>query len=126
MKPFIAALIAIALATGCHYGPKIENLNFASSPRGASVQVTRVNGAVSGELLAINDDGLVVLEGRRMVTVPFPEIRDARFAEIGSAYSFGGGTQPDPEKLAMLRRISHFPQGITPEIKARLLTMYQQ
>lgn len=126
MKPFIAALVTISLAAGCHYGPKIENLNLASSPRGANVQVTRVNGAVSGELLAVNDDGFVVLEGRRMVTVPFSEIRDARFAEIGSAYRFGGGVRPNPEGMAMLRRISHFPQGITPEIQARLLTMYQQ
>ena len=126
MKPFIAALIAISLATGCHYGPKIENLNLASSPRGASVQVTRVTGGVSGELLAVNDDGLVVLDGRRMVTIPFSEIRDARFTEIGPAYRIGGGQRPDPERIARLRRVSHFPQGITPEIHARLLTIYQQ
>ncbi|MDP9201904.1 MAG: hypothetical protein M3P26_08235 [Gemmatimonadota bacterium] len=126
MKPFIAALITLSLAAGCRYGPKIENLNLASSPRGAAVQVTRTTGGVSGELLAVNEDGLVVLEGRRMVTVPFSEIRDARFAEVGSAYRIGGGKRPDSEAMARLRRVSHFPQGITPEIKASLLTIYQQ
>ncbi len=126
MKPFIAALITISLAAGCRFGPKMENLNIARSPRGAVVQVTRATGAVSGELLAVNDDGLVVLEGRRMVTIPFSEIRDARFTEMGSGYRVGGGKRPNPEAIAKLRRVSHFPQGITPEIQARLLTIYQQ
>lgn len=126
MKPFIAVVIAISLAAGCRYGPRIENLNLASSPRGAVVQVTRVTGGLSGELLAVEDDGLVVLEGRRMVTVPFSEIREANFTQIGSAYRISGGRRPNPEGIARLRRVSHFPQGITPEIKARLVTIYQQ
>ncbi len=81
MKAFIAALIAISLATGCHYGPKIENLNLASSPRGASVQVTKVNGEVRGELLAVNDDGLIVL-GRDWLSV---QLRGRNAARSGEA-----------------------------------------
>lgn len=126
MKPFIAALITILLAEGCRFGPRMENLSLASSPRGAVVQVTRATGGVRGELLAVNDDGLVVLDGRRMVTIPFSEIRDARFAELGSGYRIGGGKRPNSDAIAKLRRVSHFPQGITPEIQTRLLTIYEQ
>lgn len=126
MKPIIAALIVASLAAGCRYGPKMENLNLARSPRGAVVEVTGANGVVNGELLAVDDDGLVVLDGRRMLTFPFVEVWKARFAELGSSYRVSGGTRPNSGQLARLRRVSHFPQGITPEIKAKLLTIYEQ
>lgn len=126
MKHFIAALIAISLAAGCRFGPNKADLHVATSPRGADVQITTGSGGVNGELLAVNDDGLVVLDGRRMVTVPFTEIRDARFAELGAKYRIGKGRRPHPLTIARLRRVSHFPQGITPEIQAKLLTMYEQ
>lgn len=125
MKPFIAALIAVQLATGCHYGPRMENLNLARSPRGAVVQLTSAGRTWSGELLAVGADGLVLLEGRRMVSVPFSQIRDARPTELGSGYRIGGGQRPNPETLARLRRVSHFPQGITPEIHTKLSAIYE-
>ncbi|MDQ3697796.1 MAG: hypothetical protein M3373_07200 [Gemmatimonadota bacterium] len=126
MKTSIAVLLAISLAAGCRFGPQIENFDLARSPRGAIVHVTRATGAVSGELLAVTEDGLVVLEGTRMVSVPFSEIRNARFPDLGASYRILGRQRPDPEAMAKLRRVSHFPQGITPEIQAKLLTIYQQ
>ena len=123
---FAAALIAVSLVTGCRLGPRLENVQLARAPRGAMMQVTRVSGVVNGELLAVTEDALVVLEGKRMVTVPFAEIRDARSPELGREYRISGQKRPDPDSMARLRRVSHFPQGITPEIEARLLTVYQQ
>jgi hypothetical protein len=126
MKPFFTALVAMSMVTGCRFGPKIEQVSLARSPRGAMYEVTKFVGVVNGELLAVIDDGLVVLEGQRMVTVPFSEIRDARTSELGSDYRVRDGKRPNPQLMARLRRVSHFPQGITPEIQARLLTLYPQ
>lgn len=123
---FTAGLIAVSLVTGCRFGPKLENVTLAKTPRGTMMEVTRISGVVNGELLAVTDDALVVLEGRRIVTVPFVEIRDARSSELGRDYRISGQKRPDPDAMARLRRVSHFPQGITPEIEARLLTVYQQ
>lgn len=127
MQKFLAAgLIAVSLVAGCRFGPKLENVSVARSPRGAMMQVTRLSGVINGELLAVTDDALVVLAGTRMVTVPFAEIRDARSSELGREYRISGQKRPDPDSMARLRRVSHFPQGITPEIEAKLLTVYQQ
>jgi hypothetical protein len=126
MKSLYAALIAVSLIAGCRFGPKIDQVSLARSPRGALYEVTTVTRVVYGELLAVTDDGLILGEGRRMVTVPFSEIRDARSSELGSDYRVRDRKRPSPEAMARLRRVSHFPQGITPEIQATLLTIYQQ
>ena len=126
MRPFTLALITLSFASGCRVGPRIENLNLASSPRGTVVEVTRTSGSVRGELLAVNDDAIVVLEGRRMVTIPFALIREAKFPELGRSYYLVGGETPNAKEIGALRRVSHFPQGITPEIQAKLLTVYEQ
>lgn len=126
MRLFVAALLAVSLVTACRFGPRIEQVSLARSPRGAMYEVKRVAGVVNGELLAVTDEGLIVLEGRRMVTVPFADIRDARSTELGKDYRVRDGKTPNPQLMARLRRVSHFPQGITPEIQARLLTLYTQ
>lgn len=126
MQHLATALIAVSLVAGCRFGPKIEDVQLARSPRGTMMQVTTVNRALAGELLAVTDSALVVLEGRRMVTVPFVEIRDARSSELGREYRFSGQKRPNAESMARLRRVSHFPKGITPEIQARLVTLYEQ
>lgn len=126
MKPIFAALVAVSLAAACRFGPKIEQVSLARSPRGALYEVTRVAGAVNGELLAVTNEGLVLLDRQHMVTIPFVEIRDARSRELGKDYRVRNGKTPDPQLMARLRRVSHFPQGITPEIHARLLTLYPQ
>ena len=126
MRHLVTALIAVSLVTSCRFGPKLEDMHLARSPRGTTMQVTTVGRAVSGELLAVTDSGLVVLEGRRMVTIPFVEIRDARSSELGGGYRFSGQKRPNAGSIARLRRVSHFPQGITPEIQARLVTLYEQ
>ena len=126
MRKLLAASIALSLVTACRYGPKLENVSLARSPRGTMMEVTRLTGATNGELLAVAEDGLVVLEGRRMVNVPFVEIRDARSSELGRDYRFKGQKRPAADVIARLRRVSHFPQGITPEIEAKLLTIYER
>jgi len=126
MTKFIAAVIAASLLSGCRFGPRMETLDIARSPRGAMIELATFTGEVNGELLAVSDDGLVVLAKGRVLNVPFATIRSSRSKELGSDYRFGGGKPPNPEMIARLRRVSHFPQGITPEIQARLLTLYPQ
>lgn len=125
MKRLLLVLLASFTAASCVFGPRMENLNFSRSPRGAMVEVQRQGSAgLSGELLAATESGLVVLSGRRMVTVPFTDIREAKFPELGAKSWRLRGNTPPGEDLEFLRRISHFPQGITPEIQAQLNTLY--
>lgn len=126
MTKFFAALIALSLVAGCRFGPRMETVSLARSPRGAMMELATLTGPVNGELLAVNDDDVVILQTGRVVNVRFTEIRGARSRELGSDYRFGGQKRPDPDMMARLRRVSHFPQGITPEIQARLLTLYPQ
>lgn len=124
MTRLFAALVAISLATGCRFGPKMEKLSVARGPGGAAIEAATLTGPVNGELVSVTDDGVVVLQANRLINVRFAEIRNARFKELGSDYRFGGQKRPDPDRIARLRRVSRFPQGITPEIEARLLTLY--
>jgi len=126
MTRLFAGLIALTLVAGCRYGPRMETVGLARSPRGAMMELATLTGPVNGELLAVKEDGVVILHAGRVVNVGFTEIRGARSRELGSEYRFGGQKRPDPDRLARLRRVSHFPQGITPEIQARLLTLYPQ
>lgn len=126
MTRLFAALIAVSLATGCRFGPKMEKLSIARSPSGAAIEAATFTGPVKGELLSVTDDGVVVLQANRLINVRFAEIRDARIKELGSDYRFGGEKRPDPDTMTRLRRVSRFPQGITPEIQATLLTLYPQ
>jgi hypothetical protein len=126
MRQLLALSVALALVTGCRFGPKLETVSLARAPRGTMMEVMRVSGSTNGELLAVAEDGLVILEGRRMVNVPFVEIREARSSELGREYRFSGQKRPSPDVIARLRRVSHFPQGITPEIEAKLLTIYER
>lgn len=119
----IVLMFALGSA-GCHVGKKAETLALAHSPSGAMANLdVNQQGAVAGELLAAEDGALVLLRGRSMLSIPYSQIRYAAFPEIQQRYSLGQRL-PDAETLRRLRLISHFPQGISPELRTKLAAMY--
>lgn len=124
-KKNLKLFLVVAAAAACHHGKQVESLAMPNEPAGAQAILDLTNGPLSGELLAAGDSGLVLLAGRRIVHVPFAAIRRARFSEFERGFSFGAG-KPDEQRMRRVRLISHFPGGISPAVREKLLSMYHQ
>ena len=70
----------------------------------------------------MQDTALVVLTQDTVTLVPYRVLQAGRFAQVGEL------TEPPPTKdfASRLRLVSRFPQGLTPEMLARLLAAYGQ
>ena len=124
MHTRILGVLLVASAFGCHAGPKAENLGVARSPFGAMGTIDPQRGnSIQGELLAADDSALVVLRGRTMIVVPYSNIRRATFPALGYVYA-RPGEAPDAATVRSLRLVSHFPQGISPDLRPRLMAIY--
>jgi len=109
--------------TGCHFGRKAESLSAAQTSAGATANVVLDKGTATGELLAAEDNGLLLLRGQTLLMVPYLSIRQVVFSDIGRVYSLGQ-SPPNPGTLRALRLISHFPQGIPASAVPKLRSMY--
>jgi hypothetical protein len=58
--------------------------------------------------------------------VSYPNIRSFKPEGLSYDYRLADGEQPSTPKMSRIRSISHFPQGMTPEIQLRLLERGQQ
>ena len=120
----LATVAAIALA-GCHLGKSGADLPIANRPGGAHVSLRTSSGAYSGELLAVQDDG-VVISGDRILFAPFSAIVRLTVDKMGGQYQLGTADVPRGERLEQLRLVSRFPQGLTPTIRSALLAQKSQ
>lgn len=113
---------AMAGLGACTIGSNAATSRVATFPEGARVTVqTAVSGNHVAELLEVRDDGLVLDASKRIVFVPFTAVRRVTTDKLGAAFSLDRGGLPDAVKLAAIRSVSHFPQGMTPEIQRILL-----
>jgi hypothetical protein len=134
LRVLLLALLAAA-AAGCHYGPRIETFEPARSPEGIHVKLDLQAGAtvseISGELLAVREDGLLLnvptdrgatfRSPRRVTLVAYRYVRkvDARpLSDQSPATSVA-----DRETL---RRLSRFPQGLSTELLDALMVTQDQ
>lgn len=123
----------LASVAGCHYGPRINDLETARRPEGVEITLHLSGGESKGspprgELLDVRRDSVLVNVWRepdkgfaspRLVT----RIDDKYIAYI-NAGDFGRlepGSRSEEADRARLRRVSRFPQGLTPELLAELL-----
>lgn len=125
--------IVLVGAGACHYGPQINDLETARRPEGVVVTV-HLSGGESrgsppeGELLDVRRDSVLVNVWRepdkgfaspRLVTRI-----DYRYIASISAGDFGRlepGNRSEDADRARLRRVSRFPQGLSPELLTELL-----
>jgi hypothetical protein len=125
MRQRVALIAALAVSGACHHGTQVDSLSTPKQPNGAQVILDLNSGTFSGELMAVEESGLVLLSGNRLVLVPFESIHTGRLPEFARAVSLGSGL-PAPDALRKLRLLSHFPGGISPLIKSKLLSLYRQ
>ena len=131
MKPAFIVLLAVWCIAGCSYGMTVGKFRPASSPEGVHAVVTTSSLDMSGELIEVQESGLVILTSstgrqptspeRRLRLVPFSAIRSTAFDQLGSGYRVSGGSAPTPAAMDRLRRVSRFPHGLAPELLKRLL-----
>ena len=113
---------ALILLTACSVGSTGRNYAPAKGPAGATVSLELTGKrTMTGELLAVEQGSLLVLAGRQLNRVALPVIQSGKAPKV----SFTGGTLKD-ELRERLRLISRYPQGVSPDLEARLLEAYGQ
>lgn len=122
-------LILVAMlagVSGCFIGKNAAEWPVAKQPMGATVTL-RSNSTVVGELIEVAEDG-VVLKTRagKLMFAPFSVIDHLAAAGLGPEYSMGRRMPPTQAMRARLAMVSHFPQGMTPEIRQRMLALSGQ
>lgn len=119
------SLISVICCVGCfHVGPSGTELDLARIPNGATLTVQTSTQRVEGELLAVRDDGLVILRASRLTLIPYASIQRAQVRELPD-YSVGAGTPP-PDRRERLNSLSRYPQGIGPELQRKLFAQSGQ
>jgi len=119
------SLLLVLGASACYMGPSLNGVQVAHSPHGAVGSfTTQSRNIFTGELLAVQDTGLVVLRADLVTFVPWPVITELSF-EFPKVAIHDGQT-PTASQSQQLRSVSRFPQGLTPELEERLLAAYKQ
>jgi hypothetical protein len=116
----MGALLALS-AMACTHGPALEEYGPALQPNGVGIEIDLRSGPdISGELLAVEADALVVRSDERLLRVPLGLIATV------TAKPMSGRREITPRFLQRAKLHSRFPGGITPEIERALLDTYGQ
>ncbi len=110
----IVALVLVPLVASCSMGPKLETWPPATGPAGVEVTVPSGERSVTGELLAVRDSVLILAIHR-----PAPDSAGyPRLAKVPAPRSWS------PREMERHRLLSRYPQGLSPELEARLASAY--
>jgi len=127
MTPFRTGVALSLLAfSACVIGKSGKDLAIAAIPGGAQATVVSRGGAISGELVAVRDDGVVLSAQKQLSFFPFASLGGLTIGQMKDDYRLSPGERPSREKLDRLRLVSHFPQGLTPEVERQLLAQLGQ
>ncbi|GAC1651801.1 MAG: hypothetical protein NVS4B3_13070 [Gemmatimonadaceae bacterium] len=121
----VLATVCLGLAACFHVGPQATDLAVARGPAGAAVDVRTETSAFAGELLALQDDGVILSTGSRLALVPYAAIRSLTVLEFGGDYALHGEV-PSAELRARLAAVSRYPQGIDRTLRQRLVSLVGQ
>lgn len=121
------AVLAAAVTAGCHLGAPARELPVARQPDGVRMRVAVADGRVTGELIEVRSDTLLLLrEGdRKLVAVPVARIDGVRIEGGGPRGGVFRGT-PSSGQLERWRPLSRYPQGVSETLLKTLLDAYGQ
>lgn len=121
---FVAML---AGATSCTIGKNAAGWPVAKLPHGATVTLRSDPTTITAELIEVTEDGVVVkTQAGKLIFAPFSKIDNLAANQLGSAYTMGRRMPPTQPARERLTTVSHFPQGMTPEIRQRMLALSGQ
>ncbi len=120
MRANLRPIVALLFLAACMVGTTGRSYAPARGPAGAMVQL-ELGGKreVGGELLAVEEATLLILQEQQLTRVPLVLIESGKAPRI----TFVGGTM-SADTRERLRLVSRYPQGISPELEARLLQAY--
>jgi hypothetical protein len=123
----LIALVCFAAVSGCTFGKNAAKLTVAGSPMG-TFGTLRANGVVlGGELIEVRDEAMIFRDrDRRLLLIPYSAIQYFTPDGLKGPYRITPRDRPVGEVKSRLASISHFPQGMSPEIQRRLLQEARQ
>jgi len=125
-RPLLVSIILLfLLPSGCMIGPSIHSARQARNPTGVRSVLTLAKHTIDGELIALEDDAVVILSREELFLVPFRLMQSGRFSGSGTP-RVTSGRRPDKDGLERLRQFSRYPHGLSEEVLQRLLDEYDQ
>lgn len=125
-RPLLVSIILLfLLPSGCTVGPSIHSARQAHNPTGVNSEIRYGEHIRGGELIAVREEGIVILSRGNLSVVPFKVIQSARFSGRG-APRLSHGRRPDEDGLERLRQLSRYPHGLSNEVLQRLLDEFDQ
>lgn len=121
----VLACIMTGLLACANVGTQVQDFEVAIHPNGARAEINAVPGIISGELLAVQNDGVIVLTSSVMQLVPYSSIRSMKLYQLGGDYSLGDQA-PDAAQRKRLASVSRYPQGIDAQLRQQLLAKLGQ
>jgi hypothetical protein len=113
-------LALLSAVVGCSVGTTARSYQPAKGPAGAAVTLELTeHRSLGGELLAVEDTTLLLVGNDQLIRVDVTSIRKLK----GPKLSVSGPNLIGPTR-ERLRLISRYPQGVSPELEARLLGAY--
>ncbi len=120
MRTGLRPMIAPLLLAACMVGTSGRSYAPARGPAGAMVSLELAGKpVVTGELLAVEDETLLVLQAQQLVRVAIASIESGKAPKVSFA-----GRSMSPDTRERLRLVSRYPQGVSAELEARLLQAY--
>jgi hypothetical protein len=115
-RSVLGVLAATTFLAGCPVGTTVESVSTASRPTGTASSVTYLRGGqelrAKGELVAVREDGLMVLWRQRLTLFTYPAISEVTFTEVLGDDRLRGSPPPADER-ARVARFARYPFGIT-------------
>lgn len=123
-RKHLRAALVVALACGaCTIGRPLNDLRPTSGPQGTRARVTYGNAGpaitIEGELVAVRDDGLLLLARDRLTLVRYGVLREARFPDTTRVGRFRRSANERQRRA--LAQFSRYPFGLSPDQLDRLL-----
>ena len=102
-----AVVCCATLTSGCAYGLTAEKLTPAHEPAGVTVRISTPGRQLSGELIDLRDDGLLVISDKVVRLVPYGSIASARFDQTKDKIE--DHKAPWGSRRERLRLLSRYP-----------------
>ena len=123
----LMVLIASLLSSACHIGGTAAGYTPATTAEGARMIVFTSAGRLTGELVEVKDNGIVLaLSDGRVALVPWSVTTSASAEGVPKMRTYYAENGPGEEARSNLVKVSHFPQGMTADIQARFLAAHKQ
>lgn len=118
---------ALASVEGCVFGANAADFPFATSAAGATGKLIAMNQTIRAELIEVRENEIVFLDASgRLILLRYQSIQLFQPDRLDRRYVIRYGEVPSAERKQLFRAISHFPQGMTPDIQRRMLQAQRQ